>query len=485
MLIAVDIGTTNIKAVALNDAGALLAQAERHNTTRSDQPGWQEQDPAHIFQNVTAVLAETWQVVQGREILHGVVFSSAMHGLLALDDAGKPLTNILLWSDLRSSVIAGALRQQEAGLNLYSRTGVPIHAMSPLCKAIWLRQNRPEIFKKTHLFADIKSWIWNRLTGEFACDLAVASASGLMDIRQKKWDAEALGLAGIEEARLPLLVAPSHTASVLNEVAGRYNLPSDVPYIIGASDGALANIGSNATQPGQIAITIGTSAAIRMITSQAVLDESMRTFCYCVDAQRYIVGGASNNGTNVLEWLRKSVFRSSLTAAAFAEMASEVPEGSGGLLFLPYLWGERAPLYDAQVRGSFQNLAAQHAQPHFVRAAMEGVLFNVKIIAEALEAHGPVHTLHAGGGFSRNPLWVQMLADIFQKTVVLPDENVDASLLGAIRCAQEALKLSRQNESTLSRRIDPNTVLASVYSNAYLEFRDRVGELKNRSLPEF
>jgi gluconokinase len=211
----------------------------------------------------------------------------------------------------------------------------------------------------------------------------------------------------------------------------------------------------------------------------------MRTFCYCVDAQRYIVGGASNNGTNVLEWLRKSVFRSSLTAAAFAGMASEVPEGSEGLLFLPYLWGERAPLYDAEVRGSFQNLASQHAQPHFVRAAMEGILFNVKIIAEALEAHGPVHTLHAGGGFSRNPLWVQMLADIFQKTVVLPDENVDASLLGAIQCAREALKMPRQDGNTHSRRIDPNISLVNVYSEACLEFKSRVGEIKNRSLPKF
>jgi gluconokinase len=478
LLIAVDIGTTNVKAVALSDSGAVCAVAERQNVTLSDQPGWQEQDPERIFQNLTEVLAETWLAVKNKETLHGVVFSSAMHGLIALDKNDKHLTNILLWSDLRSDVIARELRKSHQGTELYRRAGVPIHAMSPLCKAIWLRQNREDIFAKTHRFADIKAYIWNRLTGEFASDLAVASASGLMDIRKKTWDTEALNLAGIDENQLPELVAPGHRASLLPDIPARYQLPAETPLLIGASDGALANIGSDATRAGQIAITIGTSAAIRTVASLPILDADMRTFCYCVDAQRYIVGGASNNGTNTLEWLRHSVFQSPLPASDFTGMAADVPPGSDGLLFLPYLFGERAPLYNAQAQGSFQHLTAKHTQPHFVRAAMEGVLFNVKMISEALEAHSPIQTLHAGGGFSRSSLWVQMLADLFQKTVLLPDEQIDASLSGALQIAAETFGLPQIFEKRPARRIEPDTTHAETYADAYGQFRLLVEETK-------
>jgi gluconokinase len=237
----------------------------------------------------------------------------------------------------------------------------------------------------------------------------------------------------------------------------------------------LANIGSGATQTGQIAVTIGTSAAIRTVSTQAMLDETMRTFCYRLDENRFIVGGASNNGTNALEWLRLSVFQSPLTAEVFANQALEASAAADGLLFLPYLLGERAPLYNAQVCGSFEGLTARHRQAHFVRAAMEGVLFNVKMIAEALEAHCPILTLHAGGGFSRNKLWVQMLADIFQKTVVLPDEKIDASLLGALHFAGQALGLSQMEESEGSHtHIEPNPVLAQIYNEAYQKFKTHV-----------
>ena len=439
------------------------------------QPGWQEQDPDVIFQYVVEVLAEVWAASKGKETLDGVVFSSAMHGLMAVDSHGKPLINILLWSDMRADAIARSLRQGREGFDMYQQTGVPIHAMSPLCKLMWLRQNQAAVFQHAHQFLDIKAYIWYRLTGEFRSDISVASASGLLNIQKQDWDTDAMKCAGISPQQLPVPVSPAHTAHLLPERALRGALPQDIPYIIGASDGALANIGSGATEAGQIAVTIGTSAAIRTVTTQAMLDASMRTFCYRLDENRFIVGGASNNGTNALEWLRLSVFQSLLTAETFANQVLEVPASADGLLFLPYLLGERAPLYNAQVCGSFQGLTARHRQAHFVRAAMEGILFNVKMIAEALEVHSPISTLHAGGGFSRNPLWVQMLADIFQKTVILPDEMIDASLLGALRLAGQTLGLSQMEESRGSKTtIDPDPSNAQVYKEAYQKFKTHI-----------
>lgn len=471
MLFAFDIGTTNVKAVVVSDRGEVLAHAERQNTTQARQPGWQEQNPVHLLQNLLEVMAETWRTVQGKERLHGVIFSSAMHGLIALNAEGNPLTNILLWSDARAGKIAQTLRSTREGKDLYQQTGVPIHAMSPLCKIVWIQENMPEIFARTHRFSDLKSWLWNALTGEFASDLSVASASGLMNIHQKNWDTGALSFAGISPDALPLLVPPSHRRTLLPKIAARAGIPHDTPLFIGASDGALANIGSEAIQPGQVAITIGTSAAIRTIMPQPVLDKQMRTFCYCVDENRYIVGGASNNGANVIEWLRSAVFQSKLPASDFIEQAAQTPPGSDQLLFLPYLLGERAPLYQSDIRGGFFNLSAMHTQAHLVRAALEGVLFNVKMIAEALETHGSITALHAGGGFSRSELWVQILADIFQKPVIIPDERIDASLLGALHLVADSLQLDIPLRADNAKCIEPDKSCADLYAPAYERFK--------------
>ena len=470
MLIAVDIGTTNVKAVSIGAEGAVLATADRENCTLHPAPACQEQNPEQVFQLVIDVLAEVWAVSKEIETLQGVIFSSAMHGLLAINASGNPLTNIILWSDTRADEIAVPLRHSEQGMLLYRQTGVPIHAMNPLCKLAWLRQNQPEIFKKTHWFADVKSYIWYRLTGERVSDISVASANGWLNLENYKRDETAIQLAGVAAEQLPEPVLPTHTAFLLPEIAARYHIPAIAPYIIGASDGALANLGSGATASGQVAVTIGTSAAIRTVSTRSILDERMRTFCYRLDAQRFIVGGASNNGTNALEWLRQSVFRSTLSAALFAEQANEAPAGSDGLLFLPYLLGERAPLYNAHVRGSFHGLTVKHTQAHFVRAVMEGVLFNLKMIGVSLESSSPIHTLHVGGGFSKNRLWVQMLADIFQKPVILPDQSVDASLAGALLFANEMLKNPIRLEDQKVIRIEPDPLNASIYEAAFERF---------------
>ncbi len=469
MLIGIDIGTTNVKAVAFRDDGAVLASAERPNRLLSPQPGWNEQEPEPVFRNVVEVMQEVIGRV-GESGLRGIVFSGAMHGLAAVDNSGRAITNFMLWSDLRADAIAQEFRQSETGREIYHRTGVPIHAMSPLCKIIWLRRHFPAVFQKTHKYLGIKEYVWFRLTGKYQTDISVASATGLMDLRRNDWDPEALALAGVSAAQLPELVLPTH-----REIAATAGMPA-CPFMIGASDGALANLGSGATGPGQAAVTIGTSAAIRTIVQEPVSDAFMRVFCYRVDERRCILGGASNNGANALEWLRNEVFRSGLDAGAFAAQAAEAAPASNDLLFLPYILEERAPLYRADATGSFLGIRASHSQPHFVRALMEGVIFNLKIIAEALDSHQPVHTLYAGGGFSKSRLWVQMLADIFQKNVVLHDHDADASVFGAIRMAREALNLPLLPDAQTGISIEPDPKNRQVYEDAFQKFRSHAAQ---------
>lgn len=479
MLIGLDIGTTNVKAVAFGDEGKILATAERANSTFSPEPGWSEQQPDEVLRNVLATLDEVIRLTARSRQANkpaGIVFSAAMHGLAAVDKTGQPLTNFLLWSDLRADSIAQDLRRNAKGLELYRKTGVPIHAMSPLCKLIWLRRHRPDLFRRSHKFLGIKEFVWFRLTGRYESDLSLASATGLLDLEKNDWNEAALLFAGISREQLPVLVSPSHMAQPDAVHATFHPSLRSVPLIIGASDGALANLGSGATSPGQVAITIGTSAAIRMMTHAPVTDARMRTFCYRLDEQRCIMGGASNNGTNALEWLRTAVFRSPLDAGSFASTAHQVPPGADGLLFLPYLSGERAPLYRASARGSFNGLTSAHGQAHFIRAVMEGILFNLKIIAEALDAHQPIRTLHAGGGFSRNTLWVQMLADIFQKPVLLNENDADASVSGAIQLARSVLNMGNVPENQSNKMVEPHAANAEIYQQAFLKFKIPVSE---------
>jgi gluconokinase len=474
MLIAIDIGTTNVKALAMTASGIPCAWASRQNETLCPQPGWSEQDPEALFQQVLAVLREVLShenMVKTASPIQGIVFSAAMHGFMAVDAAGQPLTNIWLWSDLRADQVARDLLQEQ-GLAMYNRTGVPIHAMSPLCKLHWLRNKQPNVFKKAYKFLGIKEFIWFRLTGKLESDLSCASASGFLNIWHNAWDLEVLAMAGIEEAHLPVVVSPSHTAQLLESIS----LPcsQDFPLIIGASDGALANLGSGATKPDQLAVTIGTSAAIRCISNQAVVDAHMRTFCYRLDETRCIVGGASNNGTNVLEWLRKDVFRSLESPEVFVNQALGVSPGADGLLFLPYIQGERAPLWDAQVRGSFHGLVIGHGQAHFVRAALEGILFNLKIISESMFPEKAPEALHVGGGFVNNALWVQMLADIFQSPVHLPENGMDVSLYGAIQLGRSALGLAPLVSAQEGKIMMPNTANAQIYKEVFERFLEKL-----------
>ncbi len=211
MLIGLDIGTTNVKAFAFSDAGRSVGGGRtaqpNHHARKLDRS---EQDPEAILQHLREVLDEALSEAKQREPLRGMVFSAAMHGFLAVDTAGKPLTNIWLWSDLRAATLATTLRYNNIGLDIYQRTGVPIHPMSPLLKIIWLRQNEPEIFAKTHKFLGIKEYLLFQLLGKYLSDLPVASATGLMNIERNRWDEHILKLMDITAAQLPELVLPTH-----------------------------------------------------------------------------------------------------------------------------------------------------------------------------------------------------------------------------------------------------------------------------------
>ncbi|MFN4256827.1 MAG: gluconokinase [Saprospiraceae bacterium] len=477
-LIGLDIGTTHIKAIALDDDGQLLAHAGRENQSSSPLPGQMEQDPEAIFQNVCAVLREAYEKSQtnGKSRLRGVSFSSAMHSLLATDEAGQPLTQAWLWSDLRATVLAERLRRDPHWQGFYHETGTPLHPMSPAVKLAWLSENDPALLRRARKFLGIKEFLFQKIFGKAICDRSVASATGLMHTRTGQWHAPVLEAIGLRESQLPFLVENIDVKILGKEQTSWLHLPEGTPFVVGASDGALANLGSEAVGPETLAVTIGTSAAVRVCLPEAYFEKQGRTFCYRLDGQNFIVGGASNNGGNVLDWLSKSLFSNELRRTPdLLALAETVPPGADGLLFLPYVFGERAPLWEPAAKPTFVGENARHSAAHRVRAALEGVIFNLRLIAEMLPKPDQIRRIHASGGFVRSRFWVQVLADVFGLPVRIPaDDLVDASARGAVMVGRKALKKSDLPPVVFAETINPNMGNKARYDEIFARFKRHV-----------
>ena len=450
LYLGVDIGTTSTKSVLFAEAGKVLSMHHVEYPLHSPAPSIAEQDPEEIFQ---AVLETMKVAIKKANVdiknLKLVSFSSAMHSVLAMDKQGKPLTQCITWADSRSTAWAKKIKEEYNGLEIYRRTGTPIHPMSPLAKLAWLRDEHREIFYKADKFIGIKEYVFYRLFGEYVIDYSIASATGMFHLENLAWDKEALSIAGVTADKLPKPVPTTHYLTGLKEdYQTELGISADTPFIVGASDGVLSNLGVNAIDPGVVAVTIGTSGAIRTVTDKPVTDPKGRIFCYCLTEDHWVVGGPVNNGGMTFRWVRDELASSEVETAkrlgidpyeVLTKIAQRVTPGADGLLFHPYLAGERAPLWNANARGSFFGLGLHHKKEHMVRAVLEGVIFNLYTVMLALqEVIGAPKQIKATGGFARSELWRQMMADIFNQEVVVP-ETFESSCLGAIVLGMYAL----------------------------------------------
>lgn len=487
IIIGIDIGTTNTKAVAFTDAGEVLGSAGASYPVSSDAGGRHELDPDQLMEAVVAVLKE----VLGKGFgvgLAGISFSCAMHSLIAVDQDGRPLTKAMTWADRRSEAYANALKGSETGRRIYRATGTPVHAMSPLCKLLWLKAERPDIYRRAARFIGIKEYIWWRLFGKYQVDHSIASATGLFDIRRRVWNAESLEVAGIHAGQLSEPVPGTHRETGLLPVWGSLGLPAGLPFVIGGSDGCLANLGSGAVRRGDTALTIGTSGAIRMTTSVPEVDGQERIFSYILTDDQYVCGGATNNGGNVLQWYSGQVLgRKGDDAGELDRLVAEadaVPPGSEGLVFLPYLLGERAPVWDANAKGVFFGVRSIHDQRHFLRAVLEGVSFSLRQIGASLEETiGPIQHIYASGGFTHSKVWLQLIADVFQKKVSVTG-SADASAIGAAQMGFYSLGILPGLEAAASlikvvSTYEPDGSRYAAYQKNYHVFTELYSRLKD------
>lgn len=440
-VVGLDIGTTAVKAGLYTPDGvevAVAASADR--PLRTPQPGRAEQDPDEIVAAAREALAELATAARdGGTAVGGLSISVPMHGLLGLDADGRPLTPLLTWADTRAHDDAQQLRDEHP--DVYRRTGTPLHPMAPLAKLRWYHRERPDLAARVHTWATLKEHVLAALTGTAAIDRSSASATGLFNLREDTWDDEALALAGVDRDALAPVVATDHVVGGLTSAsADATGLPGGTPVVAGATDGVLANLGVGALgDDGTGAVSIGTSGAVRLTVDAPATDPEMRTFCYALTGDLWVVGGAISNGGLWLRWLRDQVFCGDLDDDALAALAADVPPGSDGLTVLPYLTGERAPQWSGDPSGVVFGLRLEHGRAHLVRAGMEGVAHQLRMVTDALVDDGhAIARLRATGGFTASDVWLQTLADILDVPLELPAVS-EAVAFGAAVLGMTAL----------------------------------------------
>lgn len=474
-VIGLDIGTTSAKAVIFRKNGDVLSEDEQFYPTKSPYPSWSEQNPIQIeFAAINAMknAIEKGQI-SGNQVL-SVGLSAAMHSLICVDEKWEPLSPCITWADNRSITEANKVRESDLAKSLYYETGTPIHPMSPLLKLIWMRENGYDPYKKAARFVSIKEFITGRWFNIAAVDYSTASSSGMFHIRNHLWSSEALKLTGIHPLQLSQPVEPTYLFQNLkSSIANEMGLPSNVPFAAGGSDGPLANIGIGAISPGDTALTIGTSGAIRQMSRCPLEAKKQQAFCYAFSNDLWVIGGPTNNGGNVLQWANEVLEEGDpKNYDNLLATAKKISPGSDGLLFLPFLYGERAPYWDGNAKGSYIGLTSKHQKGHLVRASIEGVLFNLKTIHNVLSDSAiTTSSIYASGGFARSNFWVQMLADIFGVNVYIPISH-QSSAWGAAWCSLVAINEAKDIESIknyipMKTMIKPNKTDNQLYEELY------------------
>lgn len=485
--IGVDIGTTSTKAVLYDRQATVIDSFNKGYSLYRNPDGMAEQEPEDIVHAVEQVIHDAGsQLDFTKDQLLAVSFSCANQNLLLLDRDFQPQSRIMTWADTRARDIAEQLKKSPLGKQLYFETGTPIHPMSPLTKLMWIKQNMPGKVTKDTYISGIKAYIFYRFFHVHKVDVSIASCTGMMDLKSRHWDPLALNLTGVTKEQMPKIVdGTTQERGLIPEAQEAMKIPATTPFIYGAFDGALSNLGVGALDQDTIAITIGTSAAVRITTDHPVIDPQERLFCYAIDNESWVVGGSLNNGGAVYQWAvnhfvdtaaAKNANQNPYTLAN--EVIENTPAGAHGLIFLPFLGGERAPLWNADARGSFFGLNYLHTRSDMLRSVMEGINLNIETVFEALtDLIGKPKTITATGGFARSKVWRQMLADILNMTINIP-QSFESGCLGAVLMAMKSLGIIEDYgdiKKLMGKHLVyyPNSESAAVYQR-YLPLFKRV-----------
>ncbi len=414
--LGIDASTTATKALLIDRDGRVAAAAASEYGYQTPRPLWSEQDPGLWWRGAVESIrrALSGSGIEGKDV-QAVGLSGQMHGLVLLDQDGDVLRPAILWNDQRTGAECDQIRRWIGKETLVQWTGNDALTGFTAPKILWVQKHEPDIWERSRHIMLPKDYLRYRLTGGFASDKAGASGSLLFDLRSRDWSREMLEALSIPQSYMPpTFEGPAETLTVSPEAARQTGLRAGIPVVAGGGDQAAAAVGTGAVETGTVSLSLGTSGVVFATTAEPVVEPQGRlhAFCHAVPEKWHLMG-VMLSAAGSLRWFRETFDPGSPYEALLAP-AEAVPPGSGGLLFLPYLTGERTPHPDPAARGAFVGLTVRHRMPHLTRAVLEGVAFGLRDCFELLRTSGlpDISQVRITGGGARSPLWRQILADV-------------------------------------------------------------------------
>jgi xylulokinase len=422
MFLGIDVGTGGTRALLIDRTGKVLAShSAEHAPIHSEHIGWAEQDPEDWWRAAQIAIAGALKAAVAAGDVEAVGLTGQMHGCVMLDAAGEVLRPALIWCDQRTQPQCDWLNQTIGYERIIELTANPALPNFTLTKLLWVREHQPEIFTRIAHVLCPKDYVRLRMTGVYAMDMQEASGTLLLDVAHRRWSTEMAEAAGIPLAWLPpLFEGPEICARISAEGAAATGLKVDTPVAAGAGDQGAGAVGMGILVPGSVSATIGTSGVVFAATAEPTLDSKGRlhTFCHAAPGVWHVMG--VTNGAGLSFRYLKDTFFPARSYDELTALAANVPAGSDGLLWAPYLFGERTPHLDPEARAAFVGITASTTGAHFVRAVLEGVAFSLQDTFTLFAELGiPVERIRLGGGGARGPLWRQIQADVYGRAVEL------------------------------------------------------------------
>lgn len=484
-VIGIDLGTGSVKSLLVDQTGTVCGESSRSYPLQHEQPGYSEQHPEDWVTQTLESLRELLQVsgVKPEQVV-GISFSGQMHGLVLLDGQGQVLRPAILWNDTRTTPQCRRI-EEKLGTKLLDITKNAALEGFTLPKILWVQEHEPELFAKAEVFLLPKDYLRYRLTGKLHMDMTDAAGTLLLDVIGKRWSTDICEAFGLDPKLCPPLAeAMELVGSLLPEIAGQTGLAASTKVFAGGADNACGAVGAGIVSKGATLCSIGTSGVILAYEERERDFAGALHFFNHAQPEGFYAMGVTLAAGYSLDWFKKTIAPDE-SFDSFLSLVAEVPAGAGGLLFTPYLVGERTPHADAVIRGSFIGLDGSHRREHLIRAVMEGITFSLNESLERFRAAGmAVETIVSIGGGAKNDVWLQMQADIFGAPVVkLKNEQgpaLGAAMLAAVgsrwfaslsECAASFVAYDRSFEP-IPANVETYRGLFEIYKSVYANTKE-------------